>query len=883
MRYLTTILFFFAFLYPLKSQDVETLFANVYRQLSVFPQEKVYLMTDKAAYVAGEHIWFRAFLTDAITHREDIPHSRYVYVDLISPDGDILKHHQISPDSSDVFHNRIELDNDLAEGSYLIRAYTTYMKAKPDYLFEKKVYIAQPQSLTMAVEPQFTIARDRNVSVQFRFRNLIDSSFLTVDSVRIKTRGSELRAYPARRTISLRTDPQRDKYLYLSLIHNNKKFAKYIPIPYPSDAPFDVSFFPEGGYMIEGEPCKVGFKSLGSNGLSEEITGRIYDSEDKLVAEIQSRHAGMGSFRMIPEWGKHYYALCTNGDGTELRFYLPPVCTDICAIRVEERGGQYLITVNDRRPTEERDLFLLIHIRGTILYAAPMPERNVVILPSASLPSGIIQILLLDKGMNPLSERLVFNRPSDFARVEVTTDRDEFERRTPVKVEMALELPTEYARSASFAVSVTDDRYTLPDTTMTIASYLLLSSELRGNIEDAGFYLSNHPAAVGALDALMLTQGWRRYDMPLVAKGMVEEPDERYLAMEQVLSGTVKGLLSNSPAPDANVYILPSGIDYFDEVMTNQSGRFRATGLHFPDSTRVTLYAGLASDRRLELTMDDPSPLMAAKAVMTPLQARDNRFDQFLTNAVEVRAIEDGIRSYDIQAAVVTASKPEDEGRSVYSSSIANRGVPQRLIDAHKTDLLTMLRVYPLVNVRFNPAQGWMAYSVRNSLPLLIVVDNVVWQDDDGIDLSSFMGLPLKRVEILGEPESYIFGSRLGTGEGQRTGDAFSIGRGGLEVRDVLLITTEVFESQKQSTTLPHIKEVMPLGYKRAVEFYAPKYETIAQRSNSTPDLRTTIYWKPDVQLTEEGTATIEFYTADTHSTYTLLMEGITSEGVIIR
>ena len=111
---------------------------NIYRELRTFPQEKVYLMTDKAAYIAGEHIWFRVFLIDALSHRQDIPQSRYVYVDLIDPDGNIIKHHQIKPDSLGVFHNRIELRGELAEGTYLLRAYTAYMRSPADYFLKRK-------------------------------------------------------------------------------------------------------------------------------------------------------------------------------------------------------------------------------------------------------------------------------------------------------------------------------------------------------------------------------------------------------------------------------------------------------------------------------------------------------------------------------------------------------------------------------------------------------------------------------------------------------------------------------------------------------------------------------------------------------------------------
>jgi len=47
--------------------------------------------------------------------------------------------------------------------------------------------------------------------------------------------------------------------------------------------------------------------------------------------------------------------------------------------------------------------------------------------------------------------------------------------------------------------------------------------------------------------------------------------------------------------------------------------------------------------------------------------------------------------------------------------------------------------------------------------------------------------------------------------------------------------------------------------------------------------LRTTIYWKPNVVLNEEGKVDLEFYTADTPSTYSIVVEGLTGDGKPIR
>ena len=61
-----------------------TLVSLFQKQLEVFPQEKIYVHTDKPYYISGEKIWFRAYIADAKSH-EPVSVSRYVYVKLINP------------------------------------------------------------------------------------------------------------------------------------------------------------------------------------------------------------------------------------------------------------------------------------------------------------------------------------------------------------------------------------------------------------------------------------------------------------------------------------------------------------------------------------------------------------------------------------------------------------------------------------------------------------------------------------------------------------------------------------------------------------------------------------------------------------------------------
>ena len=124
----------------------DTILSRIWLQTNVFPQEKIYLQTDKVDYVAGETIWLRAFLTDAATH---IPsyRSRYVYVELVNPFNVVEQRVRLRQDSLNIIHGHIALSSNLAGGDYSIRAYTHYMQSQgEDYFFRKPIRIISPYS-----------------------------------------------------------------------------------------------------------------------------------------------------------------------------------------------------------------------------------------------------------------------------------------------------------------------------------------------------------------------------------------------------------------------------------------------------------------------------------------------------------------------------------------------------------------------------------------------------------------------------------------------------------------------------------------------------------------------------------------------------------------
>ena len=70
-------------------------------------------------------------------------------------------------------------------------------------------------------------------------------------------------------------------------------------------------------------------------------------------------------------------------------------------------------------------------------------------------------------------------------------------------------------------------------------------------------------------------------------------------------------------------------------------------------------------------------------------------------------------------------------------------------------------------------------------------------------------------------------------------------------------------------------------GFTPSREFYAPKYEDLTDEDWKVPDLRSLIYWNPNVKTNKKGEAKVNFYNADTIGDMLLVIEGMNKKGQI--
>jgi TonB-dependent SusC/RagA subfamily outer membrane receptor len=829
--------------------------ALIAHQLKVLPQEKIYLHTDKPYYMSGERIWFRAHLADAVSHIP-APISRYVYVEMINPLDSVLVRLKIRSDSS-VYHGHVPIPDDIPEGNYELRAYTSFMRSVgEDYFFRKNVRVLHPQSRQLNSTVRFTFESDKKISAQIQLTQLRPSRPFYPENVKITIANGKTATVKPDRNNDLQytftlspTAPRR--VMLLETVINRYLYRKFIEVPHPGQE-FDLSFYPEGGILSQGLPVKVAFKALKKDGRAADVTGTIIDSDGVEVNTFKSDHLGMGCVTLICAAGKSYHAdaVC---DGVTQRFALPAAVAEgysLSATWLKKR-----LSVSILAPAGmKHNLWLTAHTRGIVHFTIPWDTSlPYILLPKEAFPSGILHLLLTDEQMNTLSERLVFIDNDDQAQVAYRPDKEKYSARMRVDNRAVLTDSNGQPLSGSFSVAVTDDHDVSIDTAANILTSLLLSSDLRGSIENPAFYFRKGNRYTWALDLLMMTQGWRRYNLPEVIKGKYATPTS-YLEIGPEMSGTVKSVLAEKPQEGITVNVLGMNNPYFETTVTDAEGRFFFRQGELPDSTRFLVNAlPIKTTRRLELTLNADTYPPRTVVALPPASTDDRSLTDNYMDKTEQKFInENGIRMYYLEEVTITAERTPPR-KSIYYSQPDNSLTEEQIGRYSLTTIYNLLMHLPGVVVTGTRV------SIRGQGDPLLVVDGVTM--DIG-ELESINVMDVAQVDVLkNAANTAIFGSQGGNG--------------------VIVIFTK--EGKVGFSPRPfHVKTAAPLGYQKPVEFYAPKYETPAS-GNSTPDLRTTIHWQPNVRTDSTGVATFSFYTSDAASTYSVVIEGLASDGKIIR
>ncbi len=278
-----------------------------------------------------------------------------------------------------------------------------------------------------------------------------------------------------------------------------------------SNRKMSVRFYPEGGHLVCGMINRVAYDVTGTDGMPMDTDGLLLSGTDT-VGVVKTIREGRGWFYCRPETDKPLALLLSNKQGKPLEFPLPEAEQSGLALQANtDDTTSVSITLNASADYQGKPLAVVLTHNGGVraFQTVSMTAEGMKLSFAVSeLHEGVNRLSIISADGAVLADRLFFVYPKYNAPMTMSSDIDRL--RPYGKVAMtATALP-----ETTFSLSVRDAATEINGSNGNCMTWLLLSSDLKGYINDVDYYFeSNDLAHRRAADLLMMVQGWRRYDL----------------------------------------------------------------------------------------------------------------------------------------------------------------------------------------------------------------------------------------------------------------------------------------------------------------------------------------------------------------------------------
>lgn len=653
----------------------------------------------------------------------------------------------------------------------------------------------------------------------------------------------------------------------------------------------EIDFFPEGGSLVDDVNSIVAFKAVDALGKGCDVSGTIYSSSGEMVTVFRSSHLGMGLFELKPSPGSGYYAVVKGADEAEKRTDLPessPSGATLSAAVLNDRELSVIVRTNERTLPllTGRDLKLMLSARKeeikTIILRINSRSNNLK-LPLEELPGGITMLTLLSSDDLPLAERLVFTGRGDEMKIGISPDKTDYKKREPVSVKLSFIGDSTDQDAAFLSFSAADGNFMDKpgEYPTTIASCFLLESDVHGPVEGPSYYFDpSNQGRLKDLDLLLLTQGWRDFAW--------KSDSSAYFSPENgfSVSGRLRKINRDRPLASAKInYTIFQESNIINGTLpVDSSGRFKIDNIKLTGEARLVLTAFdrnngpdglLLLDSAIyvppEISLYKAAPTVVKKEETLVLAGDDETKERETALVREYIQKETILEKYKLSDTIevgevfITAHKPVDikvakieSVRWMYGGQPDNEIIVTQKMESIPAAPLLLTAAGVLVT---GPLSGGV-YKIRmrsgtykDQPPLLLI---------DGIkrDISIFSTMPVSMIERIDVLKSIgktaVFGLDGNFG--------------------VISVITRSGNRTTEYEPAGHTVNTLFRGYSSPRVFYSPRHDNAEQSYN--PDLRTTLFWEPDISLQTGEEVVLNYFNADNNSSVMIIVEGITTSGI---
>ncbi|MGC4101264.1 hypothetical protein [Ferruginibacter sp.] len=644
-----------------------------------------------------------------------------------------------------------------------------------------------------------------------------------------------------------------------------KKIATVAPAP-----SYSVTFFPEGGDMVEGIESRLAFKANDQDGIPISISGNIVDGAGKKITAFSSIHNGMGYFLFTPAAGEKYRATWKDKKGVAHETALPAAKKTGLVLNITNSADTVRFTLKrpDDVPEDFTSFTVVAQMQHQMVYNARvnMAAKKQVSAPilTENFPDGIMQITVFNAAQVPVAERLAFLNHNSFSFV---TDLHAIEKNIVKRGHNTLQVDVGDTIFSNLSIAVTDAGLNpVTPNEENIFSNFLLTSDLKGYVYNPAYYFSSDADSVKQqLDLVMMTNGWRRFKWEMLLTKQWPKltfPIDNYISIR----GNVYGLSKTQLTKKELIGYIKTKSNTSDFIMIplNTDGQFRLTGMFLFDTAKLYYQINADKDKRLTSiatfnfkneVANAPSPAAAFLAsaylnmkIDSATQVKNAKVAAFQRSLFESR-----VKTLDVVKVVGRQKSLKEKMNEQYTSGFftGDDGYTFTTEDDPFAKTATSVLEYLRGKVAgLQIASDGQSATWRGS-------ETSIFLNETSSDASQLQTITMSDVAMIKVFRPPFFGA-MGGGAGGAI--AVYTKKGGGDNSNVKgLDFTNIY------------------GYSPIKEFYMPDYE---KTNTDEPDYRSTLYWNPFLIMDNKTRRIkIPFYNSDNCKKIRVIIEGVNRNG----
>lgn len=621
-----------------------------------------------------------------------------------------------------------------------------------------------------------------------------------------------------------------------------------------STADYAIQFYPEGGNLVAGVANKVAFKATDTKtGKGVSFYGELYDQQGKVVTSFTPHRFGIGQFTFTPAGSTKYTAVIKLANNQRVSTPLPKVYTQGYTLQLADLDQNRLkLTINQvGQPGEQ--VYLLGHARQivTVSEVATINQGSATFLvDKRTLAEGTTHFTVFNSQKQPVCERLYFKHPIQRLQLKVGANKQQYGTREKVELNLLANTATE--ADLSLAVYKLDALQGAPESN--IESYLWLTSDLKGTVEQASYYLSGEGETdQEAIDNLMLTHGWSRFRWESI---LGKEPAVHTNVPEYSghwINGRVTNRVTGNPEAGVTTFMSSPGklIRLYNSI-SDANGLIHYEVKDLYGEKDIVVQSDFTKDSTYHFEVFNPFSVNYSTTRLPAFQVSE--------------ALKHELTLRHVQLQTQHAYYPNYTNRfrlaGIDSVAFYGRADEQYFLDDYKRFKVMeeVMREYvPGVQVRRRNGRFHFMVLDRSHRSFLkgnpmVLLDGVPVFNIDKI--MAFDPLKVKKLEVI---TSKFFNGPLAY-DGLVSYKTYGGDLAGFELDPRALM--QAYE-----------------GLQLQREFYAPKYETEELRNSRLADFRNLLHWQPTIKMQAGKEHRVEFYTSDQPGTYLVVVQGITPDG----